>query len=791
MAGVGVAVALVAVGCGVLGYRSLRASLPVLTGEITGSGLRAPVTVARDAQGIPLIEAASRRDVAWALGFLHAQERFFQMDTQRRFAAGELAELVGDAALPWDREVRLHRLRVRAKRALEALPPKHRTLAEGYTEGVNRGLEALGSRPFEYLLLRRAPTRWRPEDTLLCIASMYLDLQSHEGTYERSLDHMRSVLPGDWFAFLRPQPVLLDSGGQRQAWEAPIAGDFNTALTLPTTPITYFTERTRSGVELGFNDIEDERDGVGSNNWGVAGSLSSTSAAMVADDMHLGLRVPNIWYRASWRVGGAGPQITGATLPGTPGLVIGSNEHIAWGFTNSFGDWSDVVRLRTRRSESEYLTPQGWQSFAVHQETLRSPKGTEQLTVRETIWGPVIGRDPKGRLLAYRWVAHDPEGINLGALDLERARSVDDALKLAPRAGIPAQNLVVGDRAGRLAWTIMGPIPRRTAPAQEIQDWSAVSQNWTTYLTPEEYPVVDASAQQRLWTANARVLATEEMNLIGDGGYDIGIRAGRIRERLFEKDRFDEGDLLAIQLDTHNNVLERWQPLLEKVLRGNPENTSLAEMKKVLASWDARAEPDEVAYGVVRAFRAAVLHHVLEPVLKYIEQDNPEGYARARIDNHWENPVWTMLQTKSSALLNPVFPSWEALLQASAEQAYGELTKGGRVLGDARWETLHPVEIRHPLSRAVPLLSWLVDMPAMSLPGDRRHVVRIQGRTHGASQRMVVSPGHESQGVFHMATGQSAHPLSPFYDAGHRDWVEGRPSSFLPGPAMYTLTLTP
>src|SRR5688500_19924400 len=361
-------------------YGRLSASLPRLDGQLQLAGLGAPVTVERDGLGIPTIRGRSRADVARATGFLHAQDRFFQMDLSRRRAAGELAALVGPQALAVDRRARAHRLRPEARTAMALLSHEDQGVLEAYVGGVNAGLNALAAPPFEYTLLRQSPVIWRPEDSMLVVLSMFLTLQDEDGSYESTLATMQEVLPPGMFDLMAPAGT---------EWDAPVVG-----LPFETPPVpgaeVYNLRRTRTGkpeIDLpSRSDVaqredrtpwETENDDVaaGSNNWAVSGRLTRDGAALVANDMHLAIRVPNTWYRArlEWadETTGDTHTLVGTTLPGVPSLVTGSNTHLAWGFTNTYADWTDLVLLELDPADSNrYQTPEGWQRFVEYQEQI-------------------------------------------------------------------------------------------------------------------------------------------------------------------------------------------------------------------------------------------------------------------------------------------------------------------------------------------------------------------------------------------------------------------------------------
>jgi len=784
-----VALLLLAFLAGAWGYVQLRASLPQLEGELPLPGLTAPVTVERDALGVPTFRGTSRADLARATGFLHAQDRFFQMDLLRRRAAGELAELFGPAALPADREVRVHRFRHLAGRVIESSPIGEQALVEAYTAGVNAGLDALGAQPFEYFVLRAEPAPWRPEDTVLCTLAMFLTLHDETGVRESAVGLMHDTLPRELFEFLVPRGT---------PWDTPLVGEPHETPPIPGPEV--FDLRSPGSVgpaKAAAHVGRAEAFAPGSNNWAVAGTHTADGRALLANDMHLGISVPNTWYRVSlaWPEEETGDEqrITGVTLPGTPAIVVGSNGYVAWGFTNSQADWNDLVILELDPDDPEvYLTPEGPRKLDHFSESIQvKGQDAESLDVVWSVWGPVIGHDHEGRPRAVRWTAHDQEAVPLRLGRLELARNIDQAIETASLLGIPPQNLVCADSTGRIGWTIAGRIPRRVGFEGRLPGfWADGSRRWDGWLSPEEYPRVVDPPQGRVWTANARVVDGEMLAKLGEGSYALGARARQIRDDLFAIERATLPDLLAIQLDDRAVFLERWQRLLLDVL--SPEaiasNPQRAELRRHVENWGARAVTPSVGFRMVRAFRLTVAERVFKPLTAACrERDEEFRYLRLW---QYEGPLWRLLTEHPDHLLDPVHGTWDEALLAAVDAMLEELTHGDIPLGELSWGERNTVRIQHPLSRALPWLGRFLDMPREPLPGSS-HMPRVQGITHGASERLVVSPGHENEGVFHMPGGQSGHPMSPFYSAGHAAWAQGEPTPFLPGPTHNTLTLVP
>ena len=769
------------------GWYLLAGSRARLEGELRVAGLAAPVEITRDANGSVTIEARSRADATYALGFVHAQERWFEMDLMRRVAAGELAELIGKAALGSDLDIRRHRLRSVAQAAYAAMTPQQKQVVDRYCDGVNAGLADLREKPWEYFLLGSDPQPWRLEDTPLVIAAMYLDLNGHgHNTRELDIARMRAALPGPLVDFLlAPDPD----------WEAPIAGTLSRPPVIPDASVFDVRQQPATAATSAVASTQDDRY-PGSNNFAVAGALTDTGAAMLANDMHLGLRVPDIWFRARLRypdptAPGGTRDAVGVTLPGTPALIVGSNGQIAWGFTNSYGDWMDWVRVtRDPADPSRYEVPGGWATIEHHAERIRIKDAPDRvLDVQDTRWGPILARDTDGTPLALAWIAHQPRAYNLGLMQLEHAPSVAAALELAPTLGMPPQNLLVADSEGHIGWTIAGnAIPLRASgsdPQLPLEAGTA----WQGWAAPARYPRVVDPAGGRLWTANNRTVDGPALDLLGNGGHDLGARAQQIRDDLAGHGVFTTGNLLDVQLDDRAVFLTPWQRLLQDTLAG-ARDPALRQMRELTASWRNRAAPDSVDYRLVRAFRDEVHRLALAPFVarvkaRFADFAWPSGSGNA------EAAVWSLLRDQPAWLLDPRYKSWNALLQDAARRVASTLGAQPGGLAARTWGEVNPAGIRHALSPALPrFLAHFLDMPDDPLPGDA-NMPRVAAPGFGASERLAVSPGHEAQGILEMPGGQSDNPLSPYYGAGHADWVDGRPTPLLPGPAKWTLTLLP
>lgn len=774
-------------------YILLRGSLAQLDGVAPLAGLSAPVIVERDVLGIPTIRGESRLDVARATGFVHAQERFFQMDLLRRTAAGELAAVLGPAVLHLDRTNRVHRFRHRAQHVLTTASAEERALIAAYTAGANAGLAALSAPPFEYLLLRATPEPWRPEDTPLVIYAMILDLQGWQWPRESARGVLRDTLPPELATFLDPSGTEWDTPLQGEPFPAPSSpGPEVFDLRHPRSPRPLAEEESGARAKSSTQFAEPLS---GSNNWAVAGQLTTHGGALLANDMHLALRLPNIWYRAAliYPDGRSGEnRIDGVTLPGTPAIVSGSNGHIAWGYTNSEGDWADLVELEPATDGEGYQTPDGPRAFIRTREMLEVKSGpAETLDILETVWGPVVDRDHRGQRRALRWVAHDARAVNLGLLALERADTLETALDIVNRAGAPAQNVLLASADGRIAWTLSGPIPHRFGhDGRRPASWANSQRGWSGWLEPAEYPRIVDPPSGRLWTANNRVVDGEWLNIVGDGGYALGARARQIRDGLLERNPFGERDFLNLQLDDRALFLGRWRELLLATLTLDAVRAGgrRDELRRTVADWGGRAAVDSVGYRAVRTFRLKVWERAFMPLTTACRQADPRfDYGLLRQS---EGPLWQLISQRPPHLLDPRYANWPALLLDAADATLAELTADGRPLAAHTWGDHNQIHIQHPFSRFLPGLSRWLDLPAQALPGDL-YMPRIQTLDSGASERLVVAPGREPAGILHLPGGQSGHPLSPFYQAGHAAWAKGEPLPLLPGPAAHRLRLEP
>ena len=785
----------------------VRRSVPMLDGQGRVATLQSPVTISRDALGTAVVKGANRLDVARGLGFVHGQERFFEMDLTRRSAAGELSALFGSIAIERDKTRRMHRLRAMLTARLAQMDPDEQALLQAYAEGVNAGLAQLKARPWQYLVLRAEPQPWKPVDSLLVVGEMFWMLQGSSVDEGLERAQLRECVGDATFDWLEPR------GGR---WDAALDGSVLTPGTMPGPEVLDLRKpapampaaSAASVVALAekspFLDDRAAPDRheplVGSNNWAVSGARSASGDAMLANDMHLGLGVPSIWFRAQFEIGGAQPiRAEGVTLPGVPAIVAGSNGHVAWGFTNSYGQWFDWVKVPAHPDPSQ----------VTHVSETIAVKGGADVTldVMQFAGLPVTDRNA-GQSYALSWVADHPEAYSLALDKMLQATEVHDALDVGVRSGIPEQNLVVADSQGKIGWTIAGALmSARPSAATGFGRFLAA-----TDLAELPHPGLGDSADARmlvvedpdaglLWTANARTyewpaFEPPRMRLandgifnvgIGDGGYDLGARAQQIRDRLKVTPQFDEKTLGAIHFDDEALFLRPWADRIAAVVAGPAPRPDVA---KLLKDWNGRADADQAGYRLVGAVRKRALDALWTA---WSEPLTHAGQCPARkYDWHarFEYPAEEALDKRPAHLLPRGFASWDAFLLAQVDATVADMTRdGARPLAQATWGEVNRSHVGHVLSRALPILSTFLDMPSVAQSGDR-NMPHVAAPSFGQSERLVVAPGHEERATLSMPGGQSGHPMSPYYGAGHDDWVAGRATPLLAGAPRHVLTLT-
>lgn len=736
-------------------YGALSLSLPALDGKGVSKAITDNVSVSRDVLGQAVIDATSRNDAAYGLGFAHGQDRFFQMDLLRRNAAGELSELFGKAALNLDKKMRFHQLRKRSEKIVKQLPLADQVLLNSYSAGVNEGLAQIGFSSFEYLLTGAKQKPWKSEDSLLVIFSMYLDLQTATFERDHTLIQINDLYGSDMLNFLT----------QPSRYQAALDGS-----TLP--PYKSGIPVLPEQLNYVYKHIEQTQE-FGSNNWAVSGELTATGSAMLSDDMHLSMAVPVIWYRAqlNYRKNNKTHQITGVSLPGAPAIVVGTNNHIAWGFTNGYLDTADWVAL-TKESKI-------WQET---EHIMLADGSTESYELTMSEYGPV--REINANHYALSWVGHQPYAVDMDLLQLEQAHDVDGALALASEVGIPVQNLMVVDSQGNAAWKNMGAIPARKAPSDVAVNQARYSSLWQQ--NEQQRPSVKNPADGRLWTGNSRVVSAQDHNRFGNGGYALGARSTQIRDRLLEKSQFNEADFNALQLDNEARFLMPWHALLLAQLKKQPIDNK--RYISVVENWQACACPDSVGYTLVRRYRDAIIDSAFSGMQNTLEHS---GGSLKYIKRDLEPAIWQLIEQQPASWLNPEYNSWDEQVSGAFTHVINNLTdQFGGNMQSWRWGNVNELAIKHPFAKQIPQLSQFLNMPKAPGFGDS-FMPAVQGQSFGASQRFIAQPGHLERAVMAIPGGQSGHPLSPFYRAGFDEYVNGALTPLLPQAISHKIVINP
>ncbi len=737
-------------------YGVLSISLPSLSGNTVSSVVSHTTSLERDELGSAIISGENRLDVAYALGYAHGQDRFFQMDLLRRNSAGELSELFGKAAVPIDKRMRFHQFRKRSQAILKTLPTHHSDMLTTYAQGVNDAVAHIQYPSFEYILTGAEIKPWQPEDSFLVIFSMYLDLQTTSFNRDLLLTQIEKEFGENMVQFLI----------QPSQYQAALDGSEFELLDMPLPKLR--PETLAQTMPLAIEEPLD----IGSNNWAVTGALTKAGGAMLSDDMHLGLAVPIIWYRAQLKYGET--QVTGVTLPGVPAVVVGSNGQIAWGFTNGYIDTADWVRLTNENKTTTVV------------EKIVTPEGDVDYPLELSEFGPVKLVD--GEKYALSWVAHQPYAVDMELLGFEQAQNVEQALQVAKTVGIPVQNMMVVDKDGNAAWQATGAIPGRTTPYDTAISAAQFDNAWQQDAT--DVPFIANPDLGRLWTGNSRVVSVEQAKRYGNGGYALGARSEQIKQRLFEKTHFDEADFYDIQLDNEALFLVPWQQLLLKVLNSDPDK--FAQDIKAVEQWQQCACADSVGYTLVRKYRSALIDAVFAPIESAMHM---HGLTLKPIKRDLETGVWQIINTFPDDWLTADYASWPDLMRVTYIQMRDDLLvqhTGHKTspLSALTWGEVNALQIKHPFSQQIPQLSKLLDMPKHAAFGDS-FMPAVQGTGFGASQRLIVKPGDEKNAILTLPGGQSGHPLSPFYRSGYADYVNHKNTPLLPGKAMHKIEFSP
>jgi penicillin amidase len=746
-------------------YVVIRASLPSLDGNISSASLKGQATLSRDIIGTAIINAESEHDAAYVLGYAHAQDRLFQLDLLRRQSAGELSEIVGARALELDKKHRFHQFRQRAKNIFESLSEPEQQILTQYTKGVNAGASSLSFKPFEYILTSSEFAPWRPEDSLLASYSMYIDLQLTQTEIDFRLTALKTIFGADMHQFFTPVSTYQAAIDASVTPVVPIK--------IPQLPHANITDGNNQTAYY-FDSIVEQAD-YGSNNWAVSGQLTDTQSAMLSNDMHLGLRIPAIWYRTqiNYKSHQQNVTVTGVSLPGTPAVTVGSNGHIAWGFTNSNVDNVDWIKLNDDTPTTTVV------------EEIITPNDIVSYTFEMSKYGPV--RTLNGQRYALKWVAHQNYAVNILIGNMAKTKTIEEALKLSTTIRIPVQNMVVADSAGKVAFQLTGAMSKRAplarhaiTEAQYSDDWDNAQFSPANHINPES---------GRVWTANARVIGTNDLAQFGDGGYALGARQHQIASLLMQQDSFDEADFYDIQLNNQATFLKPWHKLLLESLANKPQE--YASDIAILNEWGACACADSVGYTLVRRFRSTVINQLLAPINDRLKVYN---LSTSYIAKSIEPSIWALLQQQPLDWLPNGHADYSAFVEAAyrdtKQRLFTQYNVRSTDLSELRWGNVNALAVKHPFSNTLGRFSELVDMKVVEGFGDS-YVPAVQSNSFGASQRLIVKPGNEENAILTIPGGQSGHFLSSFYRTGFDDYAAQANTPLLPLEQKHKIVFTP
>lgn len=785
-------VAAAAVGFGT--YRSLV--LPRTEGTVQLAGLKGPVQIERDAEGIPTIRAGNARDAAFALGFVHAQDRLWQLETHRRIGAGRLAEAFGEAALETDRFLRALGVRRAAAAQWERLDPRSKEWLQAYADGINSyARDELRARPPEFVLLGLQPEPWTPQDSLAWLIMMAWDLG---GNWTAELQRMRLALR---LPVERINELLPPYPGEKPRVTADYAALFRSLKVDGKLGVQALAAAPESGIE-----------GVGSNNWVLAGSRTASGQALLANDPHLKLSAPALWYFA--RIETPEGRVAGATMPGLPAVVLGQNEHIAWGFTNTGPDVQDLYLERIQPGEpGKYQTPQGWERFETFAETIKvKGKPDVAFTARATRHGPVISDSgategltgPAGApayAIAMRWTALDADAGTLEASwEMTSARSVDEFVRASARYVAPMQNMVVADRAGRIAVVSAGRVPLRK-PDNELKGqvpspgWEA-RYDWAGFLDPTATPREADPPRGWIATANQRIHGPDYPHYIGSE-WAPPWRMQRIEQMLDAKEKHSIDDMRTMQADEFSLATVHLLPLIRQA---GPSHPLAAAAKRELEAFDGRMAGERAAPLIFWAWARQLAQglfadEVGETVWKGSTRAWREGMQAVmeRGDAWWCDDKTT-----------PVVETCAQQNDAALARALDELQAAqGPEVSAWRWDRAHQARSEHrPFSKVRLLARWFelrapvggdtytVNVSRVNLKPDAT-TGELYLDEHGPSLRAIYDLGEPANSRFMHSSGQSGIVLSPHYRRFVERWAKVEYVPVWSAPAVQTLVLKP
>jgi penicillin amidase len=705
--------------------------------DITVAGLARPVEILRDRWGIPHIYAQTADDLFFAQGYVTAKDRLFQIDLWRRIGTGKLAEVLGPTAAPRDRIARLVRFRGDWDKEWASYSPDARQIATAFTRGINAYIRSLGQqRPIEFQIAGYGPGMWEPEDVVARIAGLLMtrnltrEVQRAQDIQRFGLDTVQRYLPPDPPIRITI-PKDLDLAGITNA----ILKDYNEAIGA----VTFPEQRVSSYW--------------GSNNWVVAGSRSLTGKPLLANDPHRPINIPSL--RKTVHLVGPGWNVIGAGEPALPGIALGHNEEIAFGFTIVGIDQGDLyVEKLNPADPDEYLYQGKWRKMTVIKEAVpvRGQPRPWNVELRFTHHGPVIAEDlGKHRAYALRWVGSEPGGAGyLSALRVSRARNWTEFQEAVALYKVPSENLVYADRAGNIGWIAAGLAPIR-------KNWSGLlpvpghtgEYEWDGFLPPSENPRQFNPPEGAIGTANHNILPQGYPHQLSYE-WAAPFRIGRVREMLLERMKFDVNDFQRMQQDVHSHSARLFQAILRRWMRkpGELDDKEERIVRHMTRNWNATLRADSWEALLFETWTGK-----LHPLL----------FGRAlsgRVDH------LMLLQTLEQNFNAREVTRGLRLALRDLEGAYGPDLKNWQ------WGLLHTVTFRHPLNRRE------LHRGPFPRPGDGNTVNSTSGpayrQTAGASYRQIIDLSNWDQSVMTNVPGEVGDPRSQHYDDLIDEWLNGQ-----------------
>lgn len=772
-------------------YLQSHTSLPQVDGRVRVEGLSALVTVLRDSQGVPHIRAANLHDLMFAQGYVTAQDRLWQMDALRRAASGELAEIVGPAAVEHDRHQRLLLFRSTAEHARDALPAATREQFQDYAQGVNAFIAGHSDRlPVEFRLLRYAPRPWTTDDSL--VLGLFLHQMLTHGPYRRQLTRERILakLGPELTADLYPNSSWHDHppGAEAQSLEHEPSDEDDDNEDAPSVIRTSFGGTPPDLLSLEWSlsgDLQWYSTAFpgASNNWVLSGAHTVSGKPLLSNDMHLLQQMPSLWYEAQLEIAGAAANtasfdVAGFTLPGLPFVLIGHNQRIAWGVTNLGADVEDLF-IETFNSQGEYQTPEGWQKAEVRHETIRvrgRPNATLDVVV--TRHGPVISDLIPGetRKLALQWAPlKDPAFVSYPFFELDSAQNWKEFRRALALMGGPSLNFVYADVDGHIGYQAEGRIPLRASPTNGLPvPGNDNAHEWTGVVPLEKLPSVFDPPSGIIATANARITLDKYPYFLSSE-WMAPYRTERIYRVLQSGRQFAPEDMLALQMDVQSEFdhfcAERFVYAVDHARQPSARARSAADLMR---SWDGQVTVDSSAATLAVLARTELWRMLLEPKLGTDYQLYHWGMQSVALEN--------ILLRQPPRWLPANYASYDELLAAAVEAVVAS-PEAPKSLSAWIWAKARPFKLEHPVLGRVPLIRRWAGPGRYSASGDG-YTVKQMG--HGESQRYQQAPSERMTVDFsnldattmNIVTGQSGQIFSPHYLDHWKAWAGGRSFSF-------------